>query len=63
MFSLYNSHSDRILKSENILKIAHKLQASLFMYDYHSRAVSLPPSFGVFIPKTLRYTWSNNETI
>ena len=49
----YKSHTDPILKSEKILKIAdniiHKLQVSLFMYDYHCR--TLPSSFDGFIPK------------
>ena len=47
----YKSHTDPILKSENILNIAdiHTLQVSLFMYDYHSR--TLPSSFDGFIPK------------
>ena len=47
----HKSHTDPILKSENILKIAdiHQLQVSLFMYDYHSR--TLPSSFDGFIPK------------
>ncbi len=49
--SRYKSHTDPILKSENILKIAdiHKLRVSLFMYNYHSR--TLPSSFDGFIPK------------
>ena len=47
----YKRHTDPILKSVNILKSAdiHKLQVSLFMYDYHSR--TLPSLFDGFIPE------------
>ena len=47
---IYRSHTDPILKSENILKIAdiHKLHVSLFVYDYHHN--TLPKSFEQYIP-------------